>query len=229
MPRRSRFSSSARATSPATRRTSPNPSGLHFLRSRTVARELVRAADLTSSSLVLEFGAGSGALTEVLAASGARVLAIERDDVFVRQLQRRFREQPSVRVVAGDLRTVPLPRRPFTVVANLPFSVSTALFRRLLGDGDTALRSAEVLTEWGFAKRVSAACPRDLEQAWWAARFDLTVAARVDPGAFAPRRRSPPRGCRSGGRTGSTRRSNGPCGRCCGPRTPGRTSRRARS
>lgn len=91
-----------------------------------------------------------------------------------------------MRVVAADARTVRLPRRAFTVVANLPYSISTPLLRRLLGAEETALTGADVLVEWGFAKRLTADPARDFETAWWQARFELTVARRVRPAAFEP-------------------------------------------
>jgi len=169
---------------------------VHFLRSRAVARALVDAAALVPDSLVPEFGAG--ALTEALAATGARVLAIERDEVFVRELQRRFGDRPTVRVVAGDLRTMPLPRRPFTVVANIPFSASTPLLRRLLG-GRVPLRAAEQLVARGFASGSPPPCPATPNR--HGGRRGTTSRS---PRASMPRRSrhhrgSPPHSCRSGG------------------------------
>src|SRR5262245_18815437 len=57
----------------------PNHAGAHFLQDRGVAAELVRRAGVRPGDLVLDLGAGSGAITAPLAAAGARVLAIERD------------------------------------------------------------------------------------------------------------------------------------------------------
>lgn len=165
---------------------SSNPTGLHFLRDRDAAAALVRRARLGPGDLVVEFGAGAGALTKPLARTGARVLAIERDPAFVRQLRNAFSEWSDVRIVHGDACAVHLPKQPFVVVANLPFGISTPLFRRLLDDQRNGFVGAELLVEWGFAKRVTASRPRDLEQAWWAARFELRVVRRVPARAFAP-------------------------------------------
>ena len=51
----------------------------------------------------------------------------------------------NVRVVTGDALAVPPPRRPFRVVANLPFGLTTAILRRLLGDPRTALERADLV------------------------------------------------------------------------------------
>ena len=171
-------------------RSAPNKSGVHFLSSGRVVGRLVRAAGLRAGDLVMDFGAGTGALTGPLAGTGARVLAVERDAAFVRRLERRFADRPSVRVVHGDVRSVPLPRRSYSVVASIPFAVSTVLLRRLLGParggGPGGFRGADLIVEWGLAARVAAGVPRDAEAAWWSARYDLDLRSRVAAGCFSP-------------------------------------------
>lgn len=112
----------------------PNAAGAHFLRDRPLIGQLVRSSGAGDGDLVLDLGAGYGAITSALAQAGARVIAVERDPGLAGRLRRRFGEHPGVRVVEADLRAIPLPRREFLVVANPPFSATTALLRRLLGD-----------------------------------------------------------------------------------------------
>lgn len=160
--------------------------GVHLLSCPRVVDQLVRAADLRLDDLVIDFGAGTGTITAPLAGTGSRVLAVERDERFVRALTRRFADRPRVRVVHDDLRRVRLPRRDFAVVANIPFAVSTPLLRRLLTPVPGRLARADVVVEWGLARRLTAARPRDLEQAWWAARFDLRLVRRIPARCFTP-------------------------------------------
>jgi len=147
---------------------------------------MVRSSGTEAGDLVMEFGAGTGVLTSALAATGARVIAVERHTGFVARLERRFAEEPGVRVVGADARTVMLPRRPYHVVANIPYSISTTLLRRLLDPRTTALAGADLIVEWGFAKRVTADVPRDLETAWWQVRFAMSIAERIPPESFRP-------------------------------------------
>ncbi|OQO92202.1 dimethyladenosine transferase [Saccharomonospora piscinae] len=163
-----------------------NPSGVHFLVSDDVLRAMIRTCAPGPGDLVVDVGAGPGVVTAAVARTGARVIAVERDPDFVRTLRTRFRDRPRVRVVGGDLRTVPLPRRDFLVVANPPYAVSTALLRRLLGRGRPALRCAALTVEWGLARRVTAPLPRSREVAQWACRFDLTLVRRVPARCFRP-------------------------------------------
>jgi 23S rRNA (adenine-N6)-dimethyltransferase len=137
---------------------------------------------------VLDLGAGGGAITARLVAAGARVLAVERDERLTRYLERRFAADP-VTVVHADLRSVPLPHRPYRVVASIPFATTTALLRRLLDAPRTAMQGADLLVEWGVARWLTSARPRDLVTAWWVARFDLRLERRVPAASFRP----PPR------------------------------------
>lgn len=162
-----------------------NPAGTHLIRDNAVLHRLVCSSAIGPGDLVLEFGAGTGNLTARLARTGARVIAIERNPRFVARLKRRFSTTRAVRVVGGDARTVPLPRRRYAVVANIPFSISTVLLRRLLDARHTSLQAADLLVEWGFAKRVTAQ-PRDREAKRWQDRYELTIAGRVAPYSFDP-------------------------------------------
>ncbi|RZQ59602.1 methyltransferase domain-containing protein [Amycolatopsis suaedae] len=159
---------------------------MHFLAAAHVADRLVRSAEVTERDLVVDFGAGHGAITAPLARTGAGVIAVERDPEFVRRLGIRMSDSGNVKVIPGDVRTFPLPRKAFLVVSSIPYAVSTALFRRLLTPPRTALSRAAIIVEWGFAKRVTAAVPRDLEAAWWAARFELDLVDRIPPRCFSP-------------------------------------------
>jgi 23S rRNA (adenine-N6)-dimethyltransferase len=171
------------------RSAAPNPPGAHYLRDQALIHQLVRASGVGPGQLVFDLGAGHGAVTTALAASGARVIAVERDPRAVSKLRRRLARRPLVSVVAADVRGIPLPRRDFLVVASIPFSVTTLLLRRLAGDPAIPLRGAELVTGWDPARRFTSAVPRNAELAWWVARYQMRIVRRVTAQSFTP----PPR------------------------------------
>lgn len=162
------------------------PRGRHALRSRAFADELVRDAGVVPGSLVLDLGAGLGALTRAAADAGARVRAVELDPVALRELDARFAGDPRVELVAADATAVPLPAEPFSVVANLPFAVGTAILRRLLGDPDVPLVQLDAIVEWGLAAKRTAVWPSTLLGCTWGAWYELCLVRRVPRACFAP-------------------------------------------
>ncbi len=163
-------------------RLDPPALGQHFLRPHWAAR-LVADAAVPPGELVLDLGAGTGALTARLLDAGARVIAVELDPRLADGLRRRFADRHAVRVVQADARRVGLPRRPFRVVANLPFASGTAVLRHLLAPGST-LQAAHVLLDWHAALKRSDA--RRLLGAQWGPWFELAVGRRFPANAFTP-------------------------------------------
>ena len=142
---------------------------------------MVRAAGIRRGDLVLDVGAGTGALTTHLVAAGARVVAVELHPVRARGLRDRFGD--SIVVVRADAADLRLPRRPFRVVANPPFGVTTALLRRLLGPG-SRLVTADLVVPASAAARWAAG--RGPGAGRWSASYGVRVVRRLPAGAFRP-------------------------------------------
>ncbi len=150
----------------------------------TWAEHLVGRAGIAPGDLVLDIGAGTGALTAPLIDAGARVIAFELHEGRARQLRERFgRGLVVVQADAGDLR---LPRRPFHVVANPPFAVTTQLVRRLLHPG-SRLVSAHLVVQSQAARRWTS--DRAPATGRWRHTFVLDADTLVPRRAFVP----PPR------------------------------------
>ena len=92
--------------------------------------------------LVVDVGAGQGALTKHLVGAGARVIAVELHPGRVEWLRERF---PEATVVAADALSMRWPRRPFRVVANPAYGMSAALLKTLLGPGSRLVAADLVL------------------------------------------------------------------------------------
>lgn len=125
------------SSSSTLRRTSRGQSrlGQNFLIDRNVARRIVAAASIQPDDEVLEIGPGRGALTRLLVARASRVVAVELDEVLAADLPERLADGSSLTVVCQDaLEFDPADHLdgPYTVVANLPYYVATAIVRRFL-------------------------------------------------------------------------------------------------
>jgi 16S rRNA (adenine1518-N6/adenine1519-N6)-dimethyltransferase len=110
--------------------------GQNFLIKRGIVDEIVHAAELTPGELVLEVGPGIGTLTQGLAQSGADVTAIELDRRLLEVLDTTLASYDNVRIVHGDVLKLDVPtimnHKPFKVVANLPYYITTPIIMSLL-------------------------------------------------------------------------------------------------
>ncbi len=145
-------------------------------------RRLVGTARIRPDDLVLDIGAGAGALTSRLVSCGARVIAVELHPARARRLRRRFEGQPVV-VVQADAADLRLPRRPFAVVANPPFAITTAVLRRLLGPGSRLQLGALVVPSQVGARWAAGRAPGGHR---WSRTFKVTVVTTLPAGAFRP-------------------------------------------
>lgn len=160
----------------------------NFLADSRVADALT--ATVQPGDLVVDLGAGAGALTLPLARAGARVLAVEADPLHGGRLRQRARSAglaARIRVVVGDLRTVPLPaQQRYRVVANPPFGQTTALLRRLLDEPAAGPVRADLLLQEEVARKRAASPPTTLLSTTWAPYWEFELVRRVPRTAFRP-------------------------------------------
>jgi 23S rRNA (adenine-N6)-dimethyltransferase len=150
------------------------------------AERLVADAGVSQGELVLDIGAGTGALTAALVERGARVVAFELHPQRLAALRNRFAGHRGVTIVKADVADLRLPRRPFRVVANPPFAQTTAVLSRLLAPG-SRLVQADLVVQQQAAQRWAAG--RAPGAARWVQVWDARAGRRLPRNVFDP----PPR------------------------------------
>jgi 23S rRNA (adenine-N6)-dimethyltransferase len=134
---------------------------------------VVAAAGVRPGELVLDIGAGEGALTVHLLRAGARVVAVELNPRRAGVLRERF---PGITVLHADATSIRLPGRPFRVVANPPYGISSALLRTLLAPG-SRLVAADLVLQRAVARKYASGAART---------FSMTVGLSLPRRAFLP-------------------------------------------
>jgi 23S rRNA (adenine-N6)-dimethyltransferase len=164
--------------------------GQNFLVDHGLVERFVDGLDLDDNDVVIDIGAGTGALTLPLARTGAAVWAVEPDPEWAARLSlsvERLRLSDRVRVIATTVERLRLPRRPYRVVANPPFGRTTDILSKLLdapADGPTR---ADLLLERGVARKHAAVPPRALRTAAWTPWWEFELGLHVPRTAFRPR------------------------------------------
>jgi 16S rRNA (adenine1518-N6/adenine1519-N6)-dimethyltransferase len=137
--------------------------GQNFLVDEGALRRVASAADIRPDDLVLEIGAGVGSLTRHLAARARRVAAVEIDPHLVPVLRSVLAPFPNVSIVQGDILDLSperilgkADRDGFTVAANIPYYITSAVIRHLV-QGATRPRRIVLTVQKEVAERICAA------------------------------------------------------------------------
>ena len=166
--------------------------GQNFLFERGVVRRTIDVAEIDQCSVVVEIGPGLGIMTEELLARAGQVVAIELDRRLAAHLRHTFGDRPNFTAVEADALEFTLgeivPKdTDYDLVANLPFSVASAVSRHALED----LRPPSTLTlmvQNEVAERMTAT-PPNMSILGVATQFyaDARIAFTVPPEVFVPR------------------------------------------
>jgi 16S rRNA (adenine1518-N6/adenine1519-N6)-dimethyltransferase len=138
--------------------------GQNFLVDPNILDKIVDAAELTSEKGAIEVGPGIGALTQRLASTAGKVMAIEIDQRLIPILEETLAQYPNTTVVHGDILEVDLPElcgkylqgvSPISVVANLPYYITTPILMKLL-ESRLPLQHIVVMIQREVAERMNA-------------------------------------------------------------------------
>ncbi len=106
--------------------------GQHFLRGSNFIAELVGHSNIRKNDTVLDIGAGSGAITAVLARRCKQVIAYEPEPAAAKKLAENMRSHENVEIAAKDFLRADLPEFPYKVFSNIPFHLSSKIVRKLV-------------------------------------------------------------------------------------------------
>ncbi|MCQ2011226.1 MAG: 16S rRNA (adenine(1518)-N(6)/adenine(1519)-N(6))-dimethyltransferase RsmA [Sporolactobacillus sp.] len=138
--------------------------GQNFLIDENILNNIALSAGIDEESYVLEIGPGAGALTQVLAGQAKQVLAVEIDRRLEPVLNDTLHDFDNVAIRFGDVLKLDLhqiiseefpPGATVTVVANLPYYVTTPILMKLL-TGDLPINTIVVMIQKEVASRLQA-------------------------------------------------------------------------
>jgi 16S rRNA (adenine1518-N6/adenine1519-N6)-dimethyltransferase len=173
--------------------------GQNFLADRNYIEKIISALAPQPGESIIEIGAGRGALTEKLIASGARVTAIELDRDLIPLLQAEFGDKENFRLIEQDALKVDFAKiteNPESqtssckskLVANLPYYISTAILQKLI-EPRHCFTEMILMFQREVVERITAA-PGDKERGFLSVLVEAYLKAEklfdVPPNAFRP-------------------------------------------
>ncbi|MEI6022252.1 MAG: 16S rRNA (adenine(1518)-N(6)/adenine(1519)-N(6))-dimethyltransferase RsmA [bacterium] len=114
--------------------------GQHWLNSPKALREMVESAQVSPGDIIVEIGPGKGVLTEALLATGAHVVAIEKDNSLIGLLEEKFEKElqnKTLSIISGDIlrfdpETLKTYGKKYKLVANIPYYITGAIIEQFL-------------------------------------------------------------------------------------------------
>ena len=133
------------------------PFGQNFLFDKNILNKIVSCSGVTGKDSVVEIGPGLGTLTRVLAQKSKKVIAIEFDKKLISQLTENVSDLKNVEIVNLDALKFSYEniRGKFSVVANIPYNITTPLIFRLL-EYKAKIKSMTLLMQKEVARRIVA-------------------------------------------------------------------------
>lgn len=127
--------------------------GQHFLRGSEFIAELVGHSNIRKNDTVLDIGAGSGAITDVLARRAERVIAYEPEPRAAEKLRMNMLRRGNVEVIEQGFLESSLPTVPYKVFSNIPFRLSSKIVRKLVTSGHPP-KSIYLIVQKQFAQKM---------------------------------------------------------------------------
>jgi len=172
--------------------------GQHFLRDKGVLDRIVRFMGPGQNDLVIEIGAGDGALSAHLAPHVGRLLAVEVDIDCLPLLGAVLAPFEHAEAISGDILKIDLAKliSPHTrakqrlrIAGNLPYNIATAIIERLLLS-HLPINDMIFLVQFEVAERVTAK-PGTREYGFFSVicqhHSEVQIGFKVSPTCFVPR------------------------------------------
>lgn len=166
--------------------------GQNFLINEHAAEKITESLKLSASDVVVEIGAGKGALTKYLLGQSCKVIAVEIDQRWCRYLQERFSGHENLRIVNQDVLKLDLKEfaggKKIKVVGNIPYHLTAPIVSFLI-DKRKLISLAVLTLQREVAKRICAK-PGSGDWSLLSILTQLYARARVllilKPGCFFP-------------------------------------------
>jgi len=164
--------------------------GQNFVINQRALDAVISAADLTGHEEVIEVGAGLGTLTIELAQRADRVFAVEIDKRLILILQDILRDFENVSLIHTDFLQVDpgelVSRSGYSVVANIPYNITSALIRHLM-ESSTSPARVVLTMQREVAQRITGS-PGDMSLLALSVQIfgSAKITAHIPAGCFYP-------------------------------------------
>ena len=160
--------------------------GQHFTIDKVLIKDAIRQANISNQDTVLDIGAGKGFLTVHLLKIANNVVAIENDTALVEHLRKLFSDARNVQVVGCDFRNFAVPKFPFKVVSNIPYGITSDIFKILMFESLGNFLGGSIVLQLEPTQKLFSRKPYNPYTVFYHTFFDLKLVYEVGPESFLP-------------------------------------------
>lgn len=160
--------------------------GQHFTINKQLITDAINLANILSDDTVIDIGAGKGHLTKHLSSICRKVIAIEKDIALGWLLEKRFSNTENVNVVRCNFRNFIFPNKPFKVVSNIPYGITSDIFKSLMFQQAELFSGGTIVTQLEAADKLFSDELYNPYIILYHTYFDLRLICEVSPDNFTP-------------------------------------------
>ena len=167
--------------------------GQNFLTDSSVIRRIVDTLAVRDDELLIEIGPGRAALTRALLKTGADLIAVEIDRDLAADLRDRFADEPRLSIEQADALQTDFGSlakgRPYRLLGNLPYNISTPLIFHVLGQQQLPLDMHFMLQKEVVRRMAAGPGSRNYGRlsVMCQNRCEIVPLFEIGPGSFDPR------------------------------------------
>ncbi len=157
----------------------------NFFRNDRVVESFLTQLELDASDVVIEIGPGEGVITKQLASRCAHIIAIEKDAILCEKLRKNFSNVNNISIVCADFLRYDVRMRNYKIVANIPFSITSAIVNKIIYSDNPPVKAYLVMQKEAAQKY--AGVPREsqysiLAKPW----FEFSIKKQFKRTDFTP-------------------------------------------
>ena len=160
----------------------------NFLVDTNVLKKIVKTANLTQNTDVLEIGPGPGGLTRTLIDEGAHVTAVEIDRKYA-DILAEIISSPNLKVICEDFLEF-IPTKPYIVIANIPYHISSPIIEKLV-DHIELFPRIFLTVQKDFAQRILTLKPSNAFSIFINFYFLASIEFTITKDCFYPKPKDP--------------------------------------
>ena len=160
--------------------------GQHFTIDASLIKYTIELAEIRHGDLVFDLGGGKGYMTDRLLKKTCHITVIEKDNALAKHLQEKYQSAPGVKVIRNDILRYTFPDTTFKVVSNIPYSLTSHIFKKLMYSNLHNFQGGCIITQLEPALKIVSGSNYNPYSIFYKTFYDISLVKQINPKSFNP-------------------------------------------